>query len=174
MLLSFLESLCPFSFIFVLLKLFALCLVWLCWTLVTIQVLCECETYGIIIDGWDLIICIGIVYYLYAKVWHDLNYLLWLCLISMCYHVKPISCDLFPTLKFFSRHTFRGSLSISLEHDNWFYALFLQILVLSSNNKNGEIERTFYVSLMFCVLGNNTRNTLMCCQMMQELIGKFT
>ena len=34
----------------------------------------------------------------------------------------------------------------------------LQILVLLSNTKKGEIERTFPRSRMFCVLVNNTRN----------------
>jgi hypothetical protein len=34
----------------------------------------------------------------------------------------------------------------------------LQILVLSSNTKKGEIESAYFVSLMFCVLDNNIRN----------------
>jgi hypothetical protein len=33
----------------------------------------------------------------------------------------------------------------------------LQILVLSSNTKKGEIERAYFVSLIFCVLNNNIR-----------------
>jgi hypothetical protein len=38
----------------------------------------------------------------------------------------------------------------------------LQILVLSSNTKKGEIESAYFVSLMFCVLDNNTRNLSVC------------
>jgi hypothetical protein len=38
----------------------------------------------------------------------------------------------------------------------------LQILVLSSNTKKGEIERAYFVSLIFCVLDNNIRNLSVC------------
>jgi hypothetical protein len=38
----------------------------------------------------------------------------------------------------------------------------LQILVLSSNTKKGEIEIAYFVSLIFCVLGNNIRNLTVC------------
>jgi hypothetical protein len=38
----------------------------------------------------------------------------------------------------------------------------LQILVLSSNTKKGEIERAYSVSLLFCVLNNNIRNLIVC------------
>ena len=47
-------------------------------------------------------------------------------------------------------HTSRGSLSISV-------VCFLQIFVLSSNTKKGEIERAHSILLRFCVLVNNTR-----------------
>jgi hypothetical protein len=38
----------------------------------------------------------------------------------------------------------------------------LQILVLSSNTKKGEIEIAYFVSLIFCVLDNNIRNLSVC------------
>ena len=40
------------------------------------------------------------------------------------------------------------------------YEISLQILVLSSNTKKGEIERASSRSLVFCVLVNNTSDIL--------------
>jgi hypothetical protein len=40
----------------------------------------------------------------------------------------------------------------------WNIWSLLQILVLSSNTKKGEIESAYLVSLVFCVLDNNIRN----------------
>ena len=50
-------------------------------------------------------------------------------------------------------HTFRGSFPIVGNCLRISYCAIMQILVLSSNTKKGEIERTFP---KFCVLGNNT------------------
>jgi len=54
-------------------------------------------------------------------------------------------------------HTFRGSFPIYWRHGAIYIGAILQILVLSSNTKKGEIERTFPE---FCVLGNNTSDNL--------------
>jgi hypothetical protein len=55
-------------------------------------------------------------------------------------------------------HTFRGSFYFLLKYLVWNIRSLLQILVLSSNTKKGEIESAYFISLMFCVLDKNIRN----------------
>ena len=77
---------------------------------------------------------------------------------SICVLVNHILCELFSLYMLCSciqmqnhvMHTSRGSHSILV-------VCFLQILVLSSNTKKGEIERVHFILLWFCVLVNNTR-----------------
>jgi len=90
--------------------------------------------------------------YLYSM-WHKVY-------LSFLYYVSHISMWAFIFQATYQHAHIEGeSLMNSKFLDNMFVFL-LQILVLSSNTKKGEIERTLSMPLCFCVLGNNTSDNL--------------
>ena len=113
-----------------------------------------CETLVIMVielSMWTMVLSTMLSYIHMQAVWYDLNHFS-LIMSSILFYLYVVPCFVGSS----SRHTSRGSyffLSRTLEI--WLHAFLLHIRVLSSNTKKGEIERTFYVSLIFCVLDVN-------------------
>ena len=82
-----------------------------------------------------------------------------ICLIYIyiCVLVNHILCELFSLYVCAFVYKCKIMLCTHLGGASQSLLYFLQIFVLSSNTKKGEIERAHFISLRFCVLVNNTR-----------------
>ena len=120
-----------------------------------------CETLVIMVielSMWTMVLSTMLSYIHMQAVWYDLNHFL-LIMSSILFYLYVVPCFVGSS----SWHTSRGSYFLSRTLDRWLHVSLLQIRVLSSNTKKGEIERTFYVPLMFCVLDVNTSDCLIIC-----------
>ena len=126
------------------------------------------------IYGWVYIImCIDICVNIYwHKVWSSTqkskpSWIWWfVVVISWCLYLVGIDFLHMCVLTFKWKQNICSHLGgvASLLLRTWSsMVIFLQIRVLSSNTKKGEIERTFVFSSMFCVLDNNTCDNLIWC-----------
>ena len=117
----------------------------------------------IYVEGY-LIMCFGIIILsLMHKVsCSSLNIVVIISCCPYCWILYPSIMCLHFKRQIQSMHISRGS-NIHFSQQTWSFWILLQILVLSSNTKKGEIERAFLRSLVFCVLVNNTSAFLIRC-----------